>query len=93
MKRLLSEPRTYVAWPILLAGVLAATYAGDPYVFAMAVLVLGAMTVLLGGAGLFFVLRGPSATRPAKAAVLVSWLLAVGMDLLAMAVLRSVRWG
>ncbi len=92
MKRLLSDPRVYVAWLVVLVGALFAAYAIDPYVFGFAVLGLGAATGLLCFSGGLFVVLNPGASRWARGTVLVSLLLAVALVVGSLAVLGTFRW-
>lgn len=92
MKRLLSDPRFYVAWLGFLAAGLAAAYATDPYVFGFAVFGLGAVTGAVCIAGGFFVVMNRAASRRGRLAVLVSLLLAVAAVLWAMASLSRFKW-
>jgi len=92
MKRLLSDPRVYVAWLVVLVGALCAAYAIDPYVFGFAAFGLGAATGLLCVSGGLFVVLNPGASRRAKRTVWVSLLLAVALVVGSLAVLGTFRW-
>ena len=92
MRRLLADPRVYLAWPVALVGALFAAHATDPYVFGLAVFVLGAATGAIGVAGLFCVVLNPGASRRNKWMVSASLLLAVAVVLDALAMLGNFRW-
>lgn len=92
MKRLLADPRLYVAWLVWLVSALYAAYAIDPYVFGFAVFGLGAATGVLGVAGGLLVVLNTGASRRARWTVLASLLLAVAALLRALAILGTFRW-
>ena len=92
MKRVLSDPRAYVAWLVLLVGVLLAAYATDPYVFGFAVFGLGAATGAVCAAGVYFVILNPGASRSGRQTVWASLLLAVAAILGSLAMLGTFRW-
>lgn len=92
MKRLLSDPRFYGAWLIVLVSALYVAYATDPYVFGFAAFGLGAVTGAICIAGGFFVVRNPSTSRWGRLAVLTSLLLAVAAVLWALAILGTFKW-
>ncbi|KAB2969694.1 MAG: hypothetical protein F9K18_00955 [Thermoanaerobaculia bacterium] len=92
MKRLLSDPRIYVAWPVILVAALSAAYATDPYVFGFAVFGLGAASGAICIAGGSFVLMNPGASRRGRLAVLAALLLAVAAVLWALSILGTFKW-
>lgn len=92
MKRLLSDPRLYLAWPVVLVAALSAAYATDPYVFGFAVFGLGAATGLICVVGGIFVVLNPETGRWGKLAVVAALLLAVAAVLRALAILGTFTW-
>ena len=92
MKRLLSDPRFYVAWLVALVAGLSVAYATDPYVFGFAAFGLGAVTGAICIVGGFIVFRNPSTSRWGRLAVLTSLLLAVAAVLWALAILGTFKW-
>lgn len=92
MKRLLSDPRVYVAWLAVLVTALLAARAADPYVFGFAVFGLGAATGVISMAGVFFVVMNRDVSGWGKLAALASLLLAVAAVLRALAILGTFRW-
>lgn len=92
MKRLLTDPRFYVAWLVFLVLSLSSAYAIDPYVFGFAVLGLGAATGLVCLAGGYAVVKNRGTSRRGRMAVLTAILLAVAAFLAALAILRTFKW-
>jgi hypothetical protein len=92
MKRLWSDPRVYAAWPVLVIACLYAAYKADPYIFGLAVLALGAATVLMLPIGTFFTLTSQGADRSTKLAVVAALILSVLAILGALAILGGFKW-
>jgi uncharacterized membrane protein YedE/YeeE len=92
VRRLLADPRTYVAWLVVLAGALAAADAVDPYVFGLAVFLLGAATAGVFLSGVWLVVLNPNASGGARWTVSAALLFAVTALLWSLARLGSFRW-
>lgn len=92
MKRLLSDPRVYVAWLAVLVMALFAAYAADPYLFGLAVFGLGGATGVICVVGGIFVILNPATSRWDRLAVSAALLLAVAAVLRALAILGTFKW-
>jgi nitrate reductase gamma subunit len=92
IKRLLSDPRFYGAWPVFVIACLYAAYVADPHIFGLAVLALGAATGLMSIIGTFFVVMRQGASRSTRLTVTASLFLSVVAILSALAILGSFKW-
>ena len=92
MKRLLSDPRLYVAWAVLVVAALYAAYRTDPYIFGFAAFALAGVSGLIAVAGALFVVLRPGSSRSDRLVVLAALLLSGIAVLRALALLKTFRW-
>jgi hypothetical protein len=92
MRRLLSNPRTYVLWTGLVVAGLISAYQVDAYLFGFAVFALGAATGVATIAGALFVVAGPGVQPRARWTVVISLLLGVAAVFVAASLLETFHW-
>jgi NADH:ubiquinone oxidoreductase subunit K len=89
--RLLVSPALYITWTVLVFAALAATWPVDPYIFALATLIVGSGTIAIGLAGIIAQVKANPEIR--TRVIIAGSVTASGILVaIALVMLSRVRW-
>jgi hypothetical protein len=92
LRRVVESPWPYAAWALVVLATLAAAYAADPYLFGLAVFVLGGLSTAIGIIGGSVALLARTTDRRARALIGASLAVTAVALLAALRVLGTFKW-